>query len=145
MKNKILILIIVLISFLTSGYAQDEGIPIADSYKIVGEWLLDSNENDVNLYFIRKPTTINTGLVETIQFFENGNLNYRRFLTPMYCGNDLSRIPKKGKWALDYHNSILKTSIPIGDYGTEFKILKLKNNDLVLSKLYTEESLLPPN
>ena len=106
-------------------------------YNLNGTWELKSKWNDKNIVFVKK-TNNKEYVGPIIKFSNDGKIISMYSISSIRCGNDHRRKPKYGEWSFDKKNLNLKTSVPIANYGTEFKILELNSNKIVLNKIETE-------
>lgn len=129
---------IILTSVIGIGYGQNNLSSELNIYDLNGTWITKSKWNDKNIVF-NKTTNVDKKYVGPIIKFENnGKVISAYSLNSIKCGNDSRLKPKRGNWNFNKESLILKSSVPIANYGTEFKILELNSSKLILNKLLAE-------
>jgi hypothetical protein len=136
MKNKIQLIILTIMFSYQFSYGQNNEQIEFKSDDLIGIWIPKYNRENDNLTFEKKTTTeYKYGL--SVEILKNGEF-HNRYSAP--CGNDtmLRTQNYKGKWSLNTDEWIISTSEPIIQKGTNYKIIELKSDKLILAEIKPE-------
>lgn len=132
-----MIIILTLISGLSIG--QNQASTDFDIDYLNGTWKNISKFGGNQLTYTKSVEIEKDYVGSVIEFKADGKVISRNIVKSRRCGNDLRRIPRKGKWNFDKETGILKTTMqnPISGNQTtvSYKISELTNNELIMESI----------
>jgi hypothetical protein len=143
MKNRVLNLVFFLTLISGVCFGQNQVSSEFNTNYLNGTWknITPFRNVDGNLIY-EKISDLNKNITGFILKFESNGKMISQFRSnaKRKCGNDLSRIPRKGKWNFDKEIEILETTIQNRISGgspiiQSYKILELTNEKLVMKRI----------